>query len=128
MLKLVKTGHHTPPTDITDQVPVEVFAEHWDGPVPEKDAIIEAVMMALDTHIKGALIRIAVPTSEGHHRCLDVMAVALSGDNEEIGGSLVVELQTESWDNSPALVIRLDDPASAPNPEPYLADPNWKAE
>lgn len=112
ILRTVKVGHHNPPAEITDGVPVEVFAEHWDGPTPAADGTVGDMLTQLGTHIDKAIVRVAVPTSLGHHRCLDVMSVGFGPGNEETPFGLVVEIECESWDGSMTAVIRDDSVAS----------------
>lgn len=109
-LKIIRAGHHTPPNEITESVPVQIFAESWDGVKASTDGTIATVMADLANHLDGALASVAVPTSQGHHRCLEIMSIGLGPSNEEVSGNLVVELVCEQWLNSQAMIIRDDDP------------------
>jgi hypothetical protein len=124
MLKLTKVGHHTPPADITEDVPVEVFAEQWDRKgTPDTDMLVEEVLQPLTSHLEKALVRVAVPTALGHHRCLDIENVALG--KGDANNPFLVELLTERWDNAWP-IIRDDEPKPSPDNPPETLETEVK--
>lgn len=114
MLRTVRVGHHTPPPEIHEGVPVQVFAGHWNGPIPATDSTVGDMAAQLVNYLPGAMVCVAVPTSEARHRCLDVLGVGLSDNNEEVNGGLVVEIECEMWDAGNVLLrVRDDAPVAA---------------
>lgn len=123
-LHLKEAGHHNAPADIAEgdtphghvkvaledgieQVevhPVEIFAGGNSGTVTVKD-----VMGIIDAMPDEAMIRVAVPSTEGdvrYHRVLTIDGVGFADDDGD-DGELVVQLTCERWDGQNP-VIRVD--------------------
>ncbi len=103
-MPIVRVGRHRPPGKLHPEVPVELFTDRW-GAAAGKPMTLKEILADLKPMTsKPTMVRIGVPTDEGHHRILDILKVGV----DSVDGKMVAMVDVEPW-NSGYKVVRLDE-------------------